>query len=224
MPYKKKNPSPNPKSDSSSGAPSDPEPELVETEVQQHAAPSVASSFIDRAKNKLVEMGTGEASSFSEPVQPKSKWKNYAAGKKKKQNEEQFATLVTTIFVLTVSAWDVPETVKPIDDEIEALSSHLSGLILRHFPIADGMTEDAIDIIGILTVSVSYYHRVGPELRKLRGNNPPPASGPRPPTPPQPRGGNHTEYVEHVPTPIEAVSPTQKAFLDHVAAEVESGD
>lgn len=226
MAYKRKTPLPNqkpkilpaasPKS-SDSGEPS--EPEVVETNVEAHDLPDVTSSLIDRAKNKLVEMGQDsiDGGSVVTEDKPKSNWRKYSNKAKQDRSKAEFATLVSTVIILLVALWPAPDTVKPNELEVNALSEHLSNIVLRHFDLSGAITADVLDVIGIIAVTGTWLSRVGPELRALNKKEVTAtrlSSGSVKGTP--------EKELDRSETPIEKLSPETKAYLDRLAAENES--
>jgi hypothetical protein len=88
------------------------------------------------------------------------------ASKKQKANQEEFNTLVIAVLTLVVSLSKIPQELKPLDSELGVLSNHLTGIMIRHLPIAKGMSADALDIIGIFAVISGYYARISPHIKK----------------------------------------------------------
>jgi hypothetical protein len=85
----------------------------------------------------------------------------------KVDERQEFTTLLISVIVLLLTFVNIPELLKPSDDEVSILSDHAAGLLMRHLPISGALTEDAIDIIGILAVVAGWYGRVAPELKRL---------------------------------------------------------
>lgn len=82
-------------------------------------------------------------------------------GRKPNQTtREDFSLLVVSIITLVVTFWKVDQRVKPDSSEIEAFSNHLSGILIRHLPISNKLSADALDIIGMFAVLSGYYARI----------------------------------------------------------------
>lgn len=172
---------------------------------------------MEKAREKLRDLSEGgnlsEGGVAEETVEPR--WKKYARNRGQNKAKEEFATLVSSLLVIASTAWNVPETIKPSKDEITGISTHLTGIILRHVDISNAMTADVIDVIGILAISGAYFSRVGPELKSLRGGGAPGGgSGPRPNVEP-PLGGSGVKV--EVPLPRVPLSSDAQDFLNNIA-------
>lgn len=83
----------------------------------------------------------------------------------------------------------MPEDLKPNQDEIGLLSERITSLLLRHVNIAGKLTQDALDVIGILAVASGYYARTKSrwdafrEMREVPSEPHGPISALRPPIP-----------------------------------------
>lgn len=225
MPRRKKFPerplnlSPEPSaSPGSSGAPS--EPEVIETQVETHEAGP--DSFIDQAKEKLKGIAAGDAvftPPTSDATRGQSKGAKWYRGQKAKQKSADLADVVSTILIVLIALWAAPEAIKPNSDEVDSFSAHLCNIILRHIDIS--MSEDVVDLAGIVAVMGAYFVRVGPDLRKWneeqkrviasRPMNPPPVPGYN--------DGSKPGEVVIEPSPIQRYSPDAAAFLGKVQNE-----
>ncbi len=211
----------------SSGEPSnDEDTQPIEVEIEGHAPEE--KSFRDRLTEKLKDVVTNEEGSSDgrktfEELSPSGKWSRLhpKGGRKPKDQsnlQEDFSTLVTSVFVLVVAAWNAPETVKPNNDEVNGLSFRVTRIILRHVDLSGRITADVLDLIGIIAIGASYYSRVAPDIKRLNGSKP------------------NTQTIEgnkiYVPsdvsdetrpwvTPIEQADPNMKNWLDHQANEEE---
>lgn len=214
-----RNPRPRPLSPSPSGeasalkdaAPSSkPGPEqepAVNVEVEEHPSnkgPFSISDSLRRAGQKLKE---GLTLDDTEPRRGKAR---KAAG----TEEGDFYSLVTMGLVLVLTVSRVPKEVRPNEDEIHVFSKHLSSIIVRHVPALGNLSPDAMDIIGLLIVTNSYYARVSEDLKRLRApriiegraaNVPPEAAQPSPQPGPQ---------AERPMSDIGARAPRLDAFLN----------
>lgn len=121
--------------------------------------------------------------------------------------------LVVSVITLLVAVAKVPEQVKPNGDEINLFSEHLSGIMLRHLPINNKLSADALDVIGLIAVTASWYSRVHSDLR-IEGRTE--AKEPQPATQPQVRKNGHVPQ-----TPIEVASPEAGNWLNNIAARSE---
>lgn len=73
---------------------------------------------------------------------------------------EDFSVLVVAIVTLSVSLWKADPRVKPDSNEIDLFSNHVSGILLRHLPIDNKLSADALDVIGIFAVVSGWASRV----------------------------------------------------------------
>lgn len=86
--------------------------------------------------------------------------------KKAKANQDEFNSLVIAVLTLGVSFANMRPEIKPNESELGVFSNHLTGILIRHLPIAKGLSADALDVIGIFAVISGYYARVSPELKR----------------------------------------------------------
>jgi hypothetical protein len=120
---------------------------------------------------------------------------------------EDFSVLVVSVVTLLVTFAKVEERIKPNGDEINLFSEHLSGILLRHLPINNKLSADALDLIGIMAATATWYSRVHDQLAK---------SAPILETVPT-RANGHAGGEIPI-TPIEAVSPETGNWLNRIAA------
>lgn len=85
----------------------------------------------------------------------KGSWKKYANGKQK----EEVATLMASLLTLWVSSWRAPEEFRMTTEEIDAISTHGTNILLRHVNLSGKLTGDALDAIGIIATLSAYYAR-----------------------------------------------------------------
>lgn len=100
--------------------------------------------------------------------------------KKAKANQDEFNSLVIAVLTLGVSFANMRPEIKPNDSELGIFSNHLTGILIRHLPIAKGLSADALDVIGIFAVVSGYYARVSPELKRPAAKKTTPALYPEP--------------------------------------------
>jgi hypothetical protein len=123
---------------------------------------------------------------------------------------EDFSVLVVSVVTLLVTFAKVDERVKPNGDEINIFSEHISGIMLRHLPISNKMSADALDIIGLMAVTATWYSRVHADL------NPGPVADRAQPQQTPVKANGHKPQ-----TPIEAASPQAGEWLNTIAARSE---
>ena len=100
------------------------------------------------------------------------------------------------VLTLVLSLANIPQNIKPIESELNVFTNHLTGILLRHLPIAKGFSADALDIIGLFAVMSGYYARIAPELKAKQVT---------------------TTYPQPIPEsldPITNLSPEAGQFLD----------
>ncbi len=129
-------------------------------------------------------------------------------GRPSKTNKQEFSTLVVSVLTLVVTFIKVDERVKPNNTEIATLSDHLSNIMLRHLPINNALSADAIDVIGIFAVSALWYQRVSVDLPRLK-----PGNEEAPQEIPYKSNGNQKLSPEE----LQSFSPEDAAFLDSAA-------
>lgn len=146
-----------------------PEPQVVETLIETHEAAPESLSLVERAKRKLTDLGH-EAIASDEPGSDKKepRWKKYQRGKKERQDKQQadIGTLVSTILVILIALWSVPQEIKPTNDEVDQFSDHLAGIIYRHTPVG-ALSEDVLDLVGMAAVVGVYLTRTSEARRAI---------------------------------------------------------
>lgn len=162
--------------------------EVLDTVVETHAPKP--GGLKNKLAEKIRDIVSGDNDEPAEET--KSKYSSYNSKKKQK---EEVANLILTIFVIGAAAWQVPEEVKPTRDEMSVVSDHLTSILARHNLLLGKLSGDVLDLVGIIAVGATWYSRVAPELRRLRGpgdggggrniqpqtpRNPPPVEAPVP--------------------------------------------
>lgn len=104
--------------------------------------------------------------SASDATKPKKQ--QTKSHKKGAAQSEDISTIVSMVLTLIVSAWSIPPHLKPSDEEVDGFSMPVTRLILRHVPIASQLSQDALDIIGLLGVISAYYVRTGDGWKSYR--------------------------------------------------------
>jgi len=103
-----------------------------------------------------------QASQVLAGVTPKlSKNQRYKQNKKARANAstEQLSDFIITLLTLILSALVIPENLKPNEDEINAFSVPATNILLRHVPLASKLSQDALDVIGMIGALSAYYIR-----------------------------------------------------------------
>lgn len=110
-------------------------------------------SVIDRARQNLnsPDPGEGEGEGEGESRRPRK----YTTSKQK----EEISQFIGTILALFLAAWTVPDDLKPNRDETDALAGVTTRLLLRHVDLSGKLTQDALDLIGIIAIISGYYAR-----------------------------------------------------------------
>lgn len=78
---------------------------------------------------------------------------------KRKAKSEDFSNVVVTLLTLILAAWDRPSDLKPNEDEIGAFSVPCTRMLLRHIPLTAKLSQDALDVIGMVGAASAYYVR-----------------------------------------------------------------
>ncbi len=115
---------------------------------------SESVGFMDRLKN----ITSGLASDEVEEKKP---------AKKSKKTPDEFNALVVALITLGTSL-SIPEPYRPINDEIQIFSNHLSGILARHLSISGKLSADALDIMGLVVCTSMYYARISPQIKEAR--------------------------------------------------------
>jgi hypothetical protein len=135
----------------------EPQDEIVEEELEIHD--EAQPSLVDKARGILGggieslqdKLGTGEKA-----TKQKKKW---VPPEKRKEQEGNIATLITSLLIMIVASLNTPDDLKPNEDEINAVSGFSVSILLRHVNISGRLTADVIDVIGIVAVSAGYWAR-----------------------------------------------------------------
>jgi hypothetical protein len=171
-----------------------PSEESVNIESQATETDSGFSSLLKRATNNL-------KTTLTETDSPSRK-KNVA-----KTTRDDFSILVVSVITLLVSFWKIEEQAKPDSTEINMLSHHLSGIMLRHLPINNKLSADALDVIGIFAVMANWQARV----RVLQPQDETQQAGPTQAV--TKRNGHKAQ------TPIQMIDPATSNMLDMVKSQ-----
>lgn len=139
---------------------SDPvEEEQIEEEVDFQEE---GGSLVDRARG-ILNKGINVAQDKLKPESPaKKKW---VSPEKRKAQEASVASLLTSMMVMLVAGWQVPDEIKPNEDELGAVSGFSTSILLRHVNISGRLTQDVMDGIGIIAVVASYLSRTNEARR-----------------------------------------------------------
>lgn len=128
-------------------------PETVETDVQEHSEKS--NDFLKRAAANLGGLTEKKLSKTQ-------KWKN-----SKKAREEDFSSQIVTLLILVISSLNMPDEVKPNDEEIQAFSVPATKLLLRNVNVTGKLSQNALDAIGMVAALSAYYVRTSSAWRKV---------------------------------------------------------
>lgn len=187
--FQNQNP-PQPQSEKSESN-SDPLNDLLNVEVESHNSQPAEQEKGFGATLRRAAESSGLFDDSPTPTPSKAK--------KAKANQEEFNSLVIAVLTLGVSFANMRPEIKPNESELGVFSNHLTGILIRHLPIAKGLSADALDVIGIFAVISGYYARVSPELKR-----------------PQPKA-TPALYPEPIPAgpadPISDLSPEAGEFL-----------
>jgi len=165
----------------------------VEVEIESHGEtiePGGFGGLLSRASNALRDSDAPKKSN-----------------KLVKSSREDFAVLVVSVVTLLVTFAKIDERVKPNGDEINLFSEPLARILLRHLPINNKLSADALDIIGMMAATATWYARVHDVIPAAR------EAAPRA----EARAEEVTRSNGHI-SPIEAVSPETGDWLNRVAA------
>lgn len=146
MPRKKQTNEPDQNELTSSSDPNPDQDQAVDLQVDDHANDDILTSA-----SRLI----GGA------AKPLSRNQRYKQNKKAKEaaKGEDFSTIIITIMTLALSAWSVPDELKPNEDELQAFSVPATRMLLRHVPITSKLSADALDAIGMIGAMSAYYAR-----------------------------------------------------------------
>jgi hypothetical protein len=87
-----------------------------------------------------------------------------------REKVSEFATLISTGLTLIIAAINLPPDIAPNSEEVNAFSVPLTKLLLRHLPISGKLSDDMLDIIGMIGIISGYYMRIAPILKSTSGN------------------------------------------------------
>lgn len=189
-----KNPSPSPSADSDlSNAENNEVLINLESQGEQEE-----SNFLSRLKDATKKV------TLSDDESPRVETRGRKA---KTAAADEFSVLVVSVLVLILSFSNIPDEIKPNEDELSIFSKHLSGILIRHLPISSKFSQDSLDIIGIVAVTSGYYARVAPAIKTYQKQIPQPTKT----NPQQPQ-----ESAPVVVDALRAVNPAAADFLDQV--------
>lgn len=156
------------------------------------------SSFLSRLKDATKKVA------LSDDESPRIETRGRKA---KTAAADEFSVLVVSVLVLILSFSNIPDEIKPNEDELSIFSKHLSGILIRHLPISSKFSQDSLDIIGLVAVTSGYYARVAPVIKTYQKQTPQPTKT----NPQQPQ-----ESAPVVVDALRAVNPAAADFLDQV--------
>jgi len=131
----------------------------LEIEDQQTATASVDDSgFLAKVRRAAEKSGLFTDDDEPDRIETRGRKKKTAA-------QDEFNTLTIALLSLVIAAVNIPENIKPNDNELNQFSHHLTGLLVRHLPISGKFSADALDVIGLLAVGSAYYARVAPLIK-----------------------------------------------------------
>jgi hypothetical protein len=165
----------------------------VEVEIESHGETSEPGGFgglLSRATNALRDNDAPKKSA-----------------KVAKSSREDFAVLVVSVVTLLVTFAKIDERVKPNGEEINLFCEPFARILLRHLPINNKLSADALDIIGMMAATAGWYARVHDVIPASR------EAAPRA----EARAEEAARSNGHL-SPIEAVSPETGQWLDRIAA------
>lgn len=137
----------------------------VDLEIEQHKInepgepqrPGVFRSFLEDAMR--------EDTTPEEVSQKLAESRGQRREKRPTQDALDVSNLTVSIITFAVASLNMPEDLKPDDDEIDKIAYHSTSIFLRHFPLKNKLSRDSIDAIAIVMVASSWYRRVSPQLR-----------------------------------------------------------
>ncbi len=212
MGRKPKNPGPE---KSISGERSDIEPTLeqvIPVEVEGHAP--TEKTLKERAAEKFSSMFSTDdnISVVDADLDGKPKRRKGVPKAQRAETQQEFSTLVSSVFVVIFALSSWPDDIKPNDDEVDGVSIRITKILMRHVDISGKLTGDVLDIIGIIAIGSSWYARVSPMLKQLKAHNEKPVFRAYD----QAVNENTQSGSEAWVTPIEQASPEYKVWLDHI--------
>ncbi len=139
--------------------------EVEPIEEDLEAQDEAPGSLIDKARG-ILSSGIGNVQEkLGTEGRTKKKWISPA---KRAEQEKNVTTLVTSLVVMLVAGWKVPDELKPNDVEMSAVSGCSTSILLRHVNISGRLTQDVIDVIGIVATVAAYVSRTSPAWRVYR--------------------------------------------------------
>ncbi len=139
---------------------------VVEMDLEeQHETPR---SLIDKARGIMSNGISGAQEKFGTDGKQKRARKPWVSKEKRDEQSGRIATLVTSIFIMLVAGWQVPDELKPSEEEINAVSGFSTSILLRHVDISGRLTADVIDVIGIIGITAAYVTRTSVAWRNYR--------------------------------------------------------
>jgi len=112
-------------------------------------------------KDDLLTSAARMLGGASERPNKKENDRKYRERKKNKvsANAEDFSTIIVTLMTLAIAAFNVPDDIQPDNDEMQAFSIPATRLLLRHFPLANKLSADMLDVIGMISALSAYSMR-----------------------------------------------------------------
>lgn len=139
-----------------------------------------SSNFSNEVEEQIETQGDGSfetliknaSASLNQPQAQKGKsrttqWRESKRAKSGAQAEE-VTTFVITVMTLLLSAVQMPPDLKPNDDEIGAFSVPATKLLMRHVNLTGKLTQDALDVIGMVAAISAYGVRTGAAWKNYR--------------------------------------------------------
>lgn len=130
----------------------------VRVEIESHVEPKAEGLFTRFLRRSSEPEGAKETG--SEPEAPSGK-----RGYTRRSDSDQIANLTISIVTLAIAGLNLPEDVKPNEEEIDSFSGFGTSILLRHFPMRSKLSRDALDIIGMISIMAMWYRRVAPMIR-----------------------------------------------------------
>ncbi len=135
-------------------------------EIESHAVKEKESGgFLNSIKNAGDSLGLWDD---DKPAEKEKKDGRGRPSKSKSSGQDDLASLSVALITLILSLSNIPHDVKPNDSEVTIFSKHLTGIMIRHLPIAGKFSADGMDIIGMIAVLSSWYARVQPVIEQRK--------------------------------------------------------
>jgi hypothetical protein len=136
-------------------------------EIEEHTPPAKKSGFfasvIDNAKESLADLAPDDD---PQPVKRGRGRPRKEAAVEPVDMQQDFTNMLAGVLALVVTAVNLPPEVQPDSDELKGVSYYAVRILIRHFPINNAMSADALDTLGILSILSAWYMRVAPFLIK----------------------------------------------------------